>query len=92
MSEGAGASRINLVERGFALLTETQLRRGVHRGTRELKAAAIDRYLTMDNEASKPFAWTRTADEIPASVPRLYHRISDGLMTLAISPQSFEAK
>ena len=42
------------VERWFALLTEKQLRRGVHRSTRELEAA-IDRYLTVYNEAPKPF-------------------------------------
>jgi transposase len=38
-----GGSWINLVERWFALLTEKQLRRGVHHSTRELEAA-IDRY------------------------------------------------
>jgi transposase-like protein len=64
------------VERWFALLTEKQLRRGVHRSTRELEAA-IDRYLTVYNEAPKPFVWTNTADEILASVARFCHRISD---------------
>jgi len=71
-----GASWINLVERWFALLTEKQLRRGVHRSTRELEAA-IDRYLTVYNEAPQPFVWTKTADEILASVARFCHRISD---------------
>jgi transposase len=71
-----GASWINLVERWFALLTEKQLRRGVHRSTRDLEAA-IDRYLTVYNEAPKPFVWTKTADEILASVARFCHRISD---------------
>ena len=33
------ASWINQVERWFALLTEKQIRRGVHRSTRDLKAA-----------------------------------------------------
>jgi hypothetical protein len=32
-----GASRISLVERWFATLTDKQLRRGVHRSTRELR-------------------------------------------------------
>src|SRR5215471_1286177 len=32
-----GASWLNLVERWFALLTEKQIRRGGHRGTRELE-------------------------------------------------------
>src|SRR4029453_219365 len=71
-----GASWINLVERWFALLTEKQLRRGVHRSTRDLEAA-IDRYLAVYNEAPKPFVWTKTADEILASVARFGHRISD---------------
>jgi hypothetical protein len=71
-----GASWVNLVERWFALLTEKQLRRGVHRSTRELETA-IDRYLTVYNEAPKPFVWTKAADEILASVARFCHRISD---------------
>lgn len=33
---------VELVERWFALLTERQLRRGVHRSTKELKAAIDD--------------------------------------------------
>jgi hypothetical protein len=33
------ASWLNLVERWFATLTAKQLRRGVHRSTRELEAA-----------------------------------------------------
>jgi transposase len=71
-----GASWITLIERWFALLTEKQLRRGIHRSTRELEAA-IDRYVTVSNEAPKPFVWTKTADEILASVARFCHRISD---------------
>jgi hypothetical protein len=70
-----GASWINLGDRWVALLREKQLRRGVHRSTRELEAA-IDRYLTVYNEAPKPFVWTKTADEILTSVARFCHRIS----------------
>jgi transposase len=70
-----GASWINLVERWFAALTERQIRRGAHRSTRELEAA-IRRYLLLYNEAPKPFMWTKTADEILASVARFCHRIS----------------
>lgn len=71
-----GASWINLVERWFAALTAKQLRRGVHRSTRELEAA-IRRYLTLYNEDPKPFVWTKPADAILASVARLCTRISD---------------
>src|SRR5712671_7737126 len=44
-----GASWINLVERWFAALTDKQIRRGVHRSTRELEAA-IARYIEVTNE------------------------------------------
>jgi transposase len=71
-----GASWINLVERWFATLTEKQLRRGTHRSTRELETA-IKHYLAVRNGQPKPFVWTKTADEILASVARLYRRISE---------------
>jgi transposase len=71
-----GSSWINLVERWFAALTEKQLRRGVHRSTRELEAA-IRRYIELTNAHPKPFVWTKTADEILASVARFCHRISN---------------
>jgi transposase len=71
-----GASWLNLVERWFAALTEKQLRRGVHRNTRELEAA-IRRYLDLNNRQPKPFSWTKTADQILESVARFCTRISD---------------
>ena len=71
-----GASWINLVERWFAALTDKQLRRGVHRSTRELEQA-IRHYIAFTNGHAKPFVWTKTADEILASVSRFCHRISD---------------
>jgi len=71
-----GASWLNLVERWFAALTEKQLRRGVHRSTRELEDA-IYRYLEITNNQPKPFIWTKTADQIFASIARFCKRISD---------------
>jgi transposase len=71
-----GASWINLVERWCAALTEKQLRRGVHRSTQELETA-IARYIAVANERPRPFVWTKTADEILASVARFCHRISN---------------
>jgi transposase len=71
-----GSSWINLVERWFAALTEKQIRRGVHRSTRELEAA-IRRYIELTNDRPSPFVWTKTADEILASVARFCHRISN---------------
>ena len=70
------ASWLNLVERWFALLTEKQLRRGVHRSTQALQAA-IRAYMAHTNEHPKPFGWTKPADEILASVARFCHRTSD---------------
>ena len=70
-----GASWLNLVERWFALLTDKQLRRGVHRSTDEL-ITAIKHYMTVSNENPKPFVWTKTADEILESVARFCRRTS----------------
>ena len=67
------ASWLNLVERWFALLTEQQLRRGVFRSTRKLETT-IRQYINTHNEEPKPFIWTKTADEILASVARFCQR------------------
>jgi len=69
-------SWLNLVERWFAAITEKQIRRGVFRSTRELETAII-RYLEENNEHPKPFIWTKTADQILASIARFCKRISD---------------
>jgi len=63
------ASWINQVERFFALLTEKQIRRGVHRSVDELEQA-INRFIETHNQAPKPFRWTKSADDILASVKR----------------------
>src|SRR6266478_6341017 len=70
------ASWLNLVERWFALLTERQLRRGVHRSTKELKAA-INHFIEHHNREPKPFIWHKTADQILDSVARFCIRIND---------------
>ena len=67
------SSCLNLVERWFALLTEQQLRRGVFRSTRNLETT-IRTYIDAHNEEPKPFIWTKTADEILASVARFCQR------------------
>jgi transposase len=71
-----GASWLNLVERWFAELTRKQLRRGVHRSTRELETA-IREFLEVHNENPKPFVWTKSADEILASVAAFCKRTSN---------------
>jgi hypothetical protein len=57
-------------------LTQKQIRRGVHRSARALEAA-IMAYIAVANEQPRPFVWTKTADEILASVARFCHRISN---------------
>ena len=69
------ASWINMVERRFALLTEKQIRRGVHRSTRELEQAIME-FVSVNNHNPKPFVWSKTADEILSSVARFCQRIS----------------
>jgi transposase len=71
-----GTSWINLVERWFALLTEKQIRRGIFRSTKELETA-IRSYIDFHNNHSKPFVWTKTADEILAGVARFCKRTSE---------------
>ena len=70
------ASWLNLVERWFVELTDKQIRRGVHRSTREL-VTAIQGYLAITNETPRPFVWHKTADEILASVARFCQRTSN---------------
>ncbi|HLN97839.1 MAG TPA: IS630 family transposase [Pyrinomonadaceae bacterium] len=68
-------SWLNLVERWFAMLTEQQIKRGVHRSTPALEKA-IKQYILLTNENPKPFVWTKAADEILASVARFCQRTS----------------
>jgi len=57
------------------LLTEKQIKRGIHHSTRALEAAILA-LIAVSNTTAKPFVWTKTADEILASVARFCHRIS----------------
>ncbi len=63
------SSRLNQVERFFALLTERQIRRGVHRSIDALQAAIAD-FIERHNADPKPFRWTKSADDILASIER----------------------
>ena len=79
------ASWLNLVERWFGLLTEKQLRRGVHQSRAELETA-IYRYLDVTNEDPKPFVWTKTADQIRQRRPLLPANFE--YRTLEVWPES----
>src|SRR5947208_12908137 len=72
-------SWINLVERWFAEITNQRIRRGVFRSVKELEAA-IREYIEVHNENPKPFVWTKTADQILASIARFAQR------TCAVQP------
>ena len=67
------SSWINQVERFFALLTDQQIKRGAHRSTAALEAA-IAAYIDARNADPKPFRWTKTADDILASIERFCRR------------------
>ena len=69
-------SWLNLVERWFAELTNKQVRRGVHRSVAELEAA-IRTFIDAHNAQPNPFVWTKTADQILASIARFAQRTVD---------------
>jgi transposase len=64
-----GASWVNQVERFFAMMTEKQIRRGVHRSTNQLEAD-IRTFIDAHNANPRPFRWTKSADDILAAIQR----------------------
>jgi transposase len=70
------ASWLNLVECWFALLSRRRLQRGAFTGTDDLEAE-IHAYIAETNADPKPFVWTKTADDILASVARFCQRTSN---------------
>ena len=69
-------SWLNLAERWFAELTNKQLRRGAHRSVTQLEAA-IREFIDAHHANPTPFVWTKTADEILASMARFAQRTLD---------------
>jgi transposase len=67
------SSWLNQVERFFALLTARRLKRGTHRSVDELEAAVLA-YVERHNAEPRPFRWTKSADQILASVGRFCER------------------
>jgi transposase len=57
------SSWLNQVERWFGLLTDKQLRRGVHKNLQALERD-IRAWIAQWNDNPQPFTWTKTADEI----------------------------
>lgn len=70
------SSWLNLVERWFAELTERQLRRSSHRSTLALEYD-IREFIETHNDDPKPYIWTKSADQILASIARYCSRIQD---------------
>jgi transposase len=70
------SSWINQVEHFFALLAEKQIKRGAHRSVREL-IAAIKAFIEHQNGNPKPLRWTKSADDILASIARFCRRTLD---------------
>jgi len=72
------ASWLNLVERWFGLITEKRIRRGTFTSTANLERSITD-WVETYNEDSKPFVWTKTAEEIFENVKRYCERINDSV-------------
>ena len=67
------ASWLNQVERWFALLTQRQIKRGSHTSVRAL-IHAIEDFIALNNKQPKPMNWTKSSDEILASIARFATR------------------
>ena len=60
---------LNQVERWFALLSQRQIKRGSHRSVGDLESAVCE-FIVAHNKQPKPFRWTKSADQILASIAR----------------------
>jgi hypothetical protein len=70
------SSWLNLVERWFSELTTKKLRRGTHTSVRQLNTD-IRTWITTWNDNPRPYVWTKTADQILASIGNYCTRITD---------------
>jgi transposase len=77
-------SWLSLVERWFAELTMKQIRRGTYRSVAQLKAG-IQEFIDAHRDNPKPFVWTKSADEILASIARFAQRTADARAALQLS-------
>jgi transposase len=63
------SSWLNQVERFFATLTDKKIRRSIHKSVNALRAD-ITSFIARHNAEPKPFRWTKSADDILASIER----------------------
>ena len=64
----------------FCVSASVEIRRGAHRSINELEAA-ITAYIDARNADPKPFRWTKTAEDLLASIQQFCRR------TLAVQAQ-----
>jgi len=69
------SSWLNLAERWSAELTNRKLRRSAHRSVTELEDD-IRKWISEWNKDPRPFAWTKSADDILETLAAYCHRIS----------------
>jgi hypothetical protein len=72
------ASWLNLVECWFSLFSRWRLERGAFTSTAALEAA-INAYVAENNANPKPFVWTKTSDDVFASVARFCRHTSNSV-------------
>ena len=70
------SSWLNQVERFFALITEKQIKRGAHVSVKAL-INDIQIYIDRHNAKPQPLRWTKSADDILASIERFCRRTLD---------------
>ena len=62
-------SWLNMVEIFFGIITRQALRRGTFVSVADIEAA-ITTYIDAYNDRAKPFAWTKTADQLIGKIKR----------------------
>ena len=70
------SSWLNQVERFFALITDKQIKRGAHMSVKAL-ITDIQIYIDRHNAKPQPLRWTKSADDILASIDRFCRRTLD---------------
>jgi transposase len=63
-------SWLNMVEIFFGIITRQALRRGTFVSVADIEAA-ITTYIDAYNDRAKPFAWTKTADQLIGKIKRM---------------------
>ena len=81
-------SWLSLVERWFAELTMKQIRRRTFRSVPQRKAA-IQAFIDVHQADPRPFVWTKSADEILATIARFAQRTVDARALQSMSNHGY---